>query len=64
MNNCPCYKCNERHESCHANCTRYLNFKIILSLERKKEREQKNIDYASCDKDSKREYKNKRYWRY
>ena len=30
----PCHNCEDRHELCHADCMRYLNFKLELEKAR------------------------------
>ena len=28
--NSPCYKCKDRHENCHSDCGKYLDFQIAI----------------------------------
>ena len=27
MNSCPCNGCKDRHQTCHSNCEKYINWK-------------------------------------
>ena len=40
----PCKTCDHRHDLCHADCDKYIEFKQRYEAEKQTLREQKNID--------------------